>query len=114
MFASCYSLASAPATLPATVLAESCYSGMFSRCVFLTSAPALPATTLANSCYKNMFYNCIRLTSMDVSFTAWDAPNATMNWVFYVAASGTFTCPSLLPQTPGVNNIPSGWTIVEK
>ncbi|MBQ6029125.1 MAG: hypothetical protein IJL24_06325, partial [Treponema sp.] len=34
--------------LPATTLANSCYSGMFSGCTSLTAAPSLPATTLAN------------------------------------------------------------------
>lgn len=51
---------------------------------------------------------------MDVSFTAWNPANATSYWVSGIAASGTFTCPSILPKTTGVNNIPTGWTIVEK
>ena len=70
--------------------------------------------TLADSCYYSMFYNCNKLASMNVSFTTWDPTNATEDWVSDVAASGTFTCPTALPKTTGVNNIPSGWTIVEK
>ena len=31
---------------------------MFYGCIALTTAPALPATTLANYCYSNMFFNC--------------------------------------------------------
>ena len=38
-------------SLPATTLADSCYSGMFNGCTSLTTAPTLPATTLANYCY---------------------------------------------------------------
>ena len=48
-------------TLPATALASSCYSNMFSGCTSLTQAPALPATTLAYTCYSGMFYNCTNL-----------------------------------------------------
>ena len=118
MFTDCTSLTSAPATLPATTLAESCYSYMFAYCPFLTTAPALPATTLADYCYFCMFYGCSKLTSIDVSFTAWDTTNATMNWVngagTQATGEKTFTCPSTLPDTRGNNNIPTGWTIIEK
>ena len=33
-------------------LANFCYNGMFNGCTSLTQAPALPATTLANGCYS--------------------------------------------------------------
>ena len=62
MFIGCTSLTSAP-KLPATKLAESCYNNMFNGCTSLTSAPELPATKLAKSCYHAMFYDCISLTS---------------------------------------------------
>ena len=42
--------------LPATTLADGCYSSMFKGCKSLTTAPALPATTLADGCYAGMFY----------------------------------------------------------
>ena len=56
-------LTSAP-ELPATTLAEGCYTGMFSNCTNLTSAPELPATTLAENCYTGMFYNCTKLPTV--------------------------------------------------
>ena len=62
MFYGCTGLTSAP-ELPATTLADNCYSGMFDSCTGLTSAPELPATTLADRCYPNMFYGCTGLTS---------------------------------------------------
>ena len=62
MFSGCTGLTSAP-ELPATTLREWCYSGMFSRCTGLTSAPELPATTLVYNCYSSMFYGCTGLTS---------------------------------------------------
>ena len=61
LFNGCTSLVKAP-RLPATTLAESCYSNMFSGCTSLTKAPELPATTLAEICYSNMFKGCTSLT----------------------------------------------------
>ena len=84
----------------------------------MTTAPALPATTLAGYCYNSMFIGCSKLASMDISFTAWNPTNATYDWVngagTQATGEKTFTCPSTLPKTTGNNNIPSGWTIVEK
>ena len=62
LFEGCSVLTSAP-ELPATTLADNCYSGMFSGCISLTSAPKLPATTLALGCYSSMFSGCKSLTS---------------------------------------------------
>ena len=61
MFSNCSSLTHAP-SLPATTLANYCYSSMFSNCSSLTHAPSLPATTLANYCYNGMFNGCSSLT----------------------------------------------------
>ena len=61
MFSGCTSLTKAPA-LPATTLAIGCYFGMFQGCTALTQAPALPATTLDTSCYTLMFSGCTALT----------------------------------------------------
>lgn len=58
----CTNLTSAP-TLPATTLADYCYSQMFYNCTSLTTTPELPATTLANYCYDEMFDGCTGLTS---------------------------------------------------
>ena len=117
MFYGCTSLTSAP-SLPATTLADGCYAGMFSNCTSLTSAPSLPATTLAEYCYNGMFYNCNKLALIDVNFTSWNPTDATTNWMngagTQATGTKTFTCPSTLPKTTGKDNIPSGWTIIEK
>lgn len=76
MFSGCTSLVSSP-DLPATTLAESCYEGMFSGCTSLVSAPELPATTLAELCYNRMFSNCYSLNS------APDLPATTLAWYCY-------------------------------
>lgn len=48
--------------LPATVLSQSCYSGMFYECQNLVKGPlTLPAITALTSCYQNMFYHCRKL-----------------------------------------------------
>ena len=52
--------------LPATTLADNCYSYMFRGCTSLTAAPVLPATTLADNCYQDMFANCTSLTAAPV------------------------------------------------
>ena len=62
MFSGCPKLEKAPATLPATTLADHCYSDMFAGCTKLEKAPALPAQTLAPYCYNYMFGNCTSLT----------------------------------------------------
>lgn len=65
MFSSCTSLVNAP-SLPATNLSPGCYQAMFSGCTALVSAPALPATTLAEGCYMNMFDYCTSLKNAPV------------------------------------------------
>ena len=63
MFSGCSSLVNIPSILPATELANYCYSQMFYGCTSLVTAPELPATTLAIECYSSMFYNCKSLTT---------------------------------------------------
>ena len=62
LFNYCKQLTSAP-KLPATELADNCYSVMFNGCTSLTTAPELKATTLANRCYSTMFRGCTSLTT---------------------------------------------------
>ena len=79
MFFGCTSLTSAP-KLPATKLAESCYNAMFNGCTSLTSAPILPATKLADWCYCNMFNNCKSLSTVTMLAPASEINSA---WQFY-------------------------------
>lgn len=60
MFYYCTNLNVAP-KLPANTLTEHCYTSMFSGCSSLTKAPDLPATTLAKGCYSQMFFDCTSL-----------------------------------------------------
>ena len=63
LFKSCTLLASAP-ELPATTLANECYSSMFEGCGNLINATALPAETLADGCYSYMFSRCSKLSTV--------------------------------------------------
>ena len=63
LFKNCTLLASAP-ELPATTLANECYSSMFYGCANLINAPALPAEMLADGCYSWMFSGCLRLSTV--------------------------------------------------
>jgi hypothetical protein len=82
MFSGCTSLTTAP-ELPATTLTSYCYSSMFSGCTSLTTAPELPATTLVEGCYHGMFSGCTGLT------TAPELPATTLaNYCYYDMFSG--------------------------
>jgi len=111
MFNQCVKLTSAP-ELPATTLANSCYSNMFYGCTGLTTAPELPAETLAIQCYSGMFVNCSSLNFIKMLATNISASNCLSNWVAGVAATGTFVKNSSATwDVTGVNGVPSGWTI---
>ena len=112
MFQDC-SLTQAP-ELPATTLANDCYNNMFSGCTSLIQAPVLPATNLVDYSYYGMFNGCTNLNNINVNFSAWNPSSATTDWVLNVSSSGTFTCPADLPEEFGNNRIPTGWTVIRK
>ena len=96
MFSSCTNLTTAP-TLPATTLANSCYSSMFNGCTSLTTAPTLPATTLASNCYYSMFNGCASLTTAP-TLPATTLADSCYLYMFYGCASLT-TAPELPATT---------------
>ena len=112
MFYNCRALTTAP-ELPATTLAESCYSSMFMFCSSLTTAPSLPATTLAVYCYGYMFQYCTSLNYIKCLATSITATDCTTNWVDGVAPTGTFVKADGMSNWPidSVNGIPPGWTV---
>ena len=112
MFSSCTSLTTAP-TLPATTLESDCYRYMFYGCTSLTTAPALPATTLVSDCYSSMFQNCTSLNNVTVYADDISASNCTYNWLYDVAATGTFRNLGSAKYPTGASGIPSGWTEVK-
>ena len=90
---------------------------LFQNCTSLTTAPELPATTVADMCYSNMFEGCSSLSYIKVGFTDWKVGgffSFTDAWLANVAATGTFVCPGILDtSTRGPDRIPEGWTIVQ-
>ena len=63
MFKSCSSLTTAPSVLPAAYVTSFSYANMFFGCQSLVNAPELPATTVGRGGYSNMFYGCTRLVN---------------------------------------------------
>ena len=112
MFVDCTSLTTAP-QLPATTLSKGCYSWMFAGSS-LTTSPQLPARTLVASCYENMFLYCTSLNSVTCLATSISASKCTDNWLYGVAANGTFIqSPNMPSWSRGSSAIPSGWVIVD-
>ena len=85
---------------------------MFYLCTSLTAAPELPATTLANNCYSYMFQGCSNLSYIKALFTTTPSTTYTNNWVNGVASKGTFVKNSAATwNVTGVNGIPNDWTV---
>lgn len=58
MYTGCTNLRVAPA-IPATIMEQECFSGMFKDCTSLTRpAEMKQSTVLANKCFENMYYGC--------------------------------------------------------
>ena len=111
MFKGCTSLTKAP-ELPATTLVGSCYSHMFQGCTSLTTAPELPATTLVGYCYYQMFEGCTSLNYVKAMFIELTPTNATTNWLYHVASTGTFVKNASATWTPGGgSSVPTDWTV---
>ena len=85
---------------------------MFHGCTGLTAAPELPATTLADYCYSDMFYGCTGLERIKAMFLTTPAAQYTRSWVSNVKATGIFIKNSAATwNETGVNGIPAGWTV---
>ena len=113
MFQNCSNLTTAP-ELPATTLAWQCYLSIFHGCTSLTTAPELPATTLARSCYINMFRGCSKLNYIKMLATDISASSCLYDWVSGVSSKGTFVKhPDMTSLPTGTSGIPSGWTVVD-
>lgn len=83
--------------LPATTLAQACYSSMFQDCINLVSVPELPATTLAAWCYMNMFQGCTSLEN------APELPATTLSDTCYSYMFAGCTALEVAPALPATN-----------
>ena len=92
----------------------------FTGCSALVTPPDLSSiTTLGTNALQAAFNGCSALTSLNVGFTDWGDGSATYNWTRRILTSGTFTCPTALPQTKNsadgtttADYIPYNWSIV--
>ena len=99
--------------LPATTLANGCYSYMFNGCTSLTTAPELPATTLVSNCYERMLEHCSKLNYIKMLATDITAVNCLLFWVCGVASTGTFVkSKDATWDVVGNSGVPSGWTVI--
>ena len=110
MFRNCTSLTHAP-ELPATTLANYCYSYMFNGCTSLTQAPELPATTLGVNCYYYMFSGCTSLKEIKLEYIG-NFSSYFSNWVNGVSSTGNLYYNGS-DTTVGTSAIPSGWNVVK-
>lgn len=112
MFVNCTSLETAP-ELPAETLALGCYGNMFQGCTSLETAPELLAETLEDYCYQEMFFDCSSLNYIKMVATDISATDCLENWVYGVAASGTFVKATDMTSLPidSVDGVPEGWTL---
>lgn len=113
-FFGCRSLVQAP-DLPSTTLARNCYESIFQGCWSLEQAPYLPATTLSDYCYYGMFASCGLLDEVTMLATDISATGCLDNWLDTVAASGTLHLDSRLTGIPrdSASGIPTGWNRVD-
>ena len=81
-------MASAP-ELPATTLANECYSSMFYGCANLIKAPALPAETLADGCYSWMFSGCLRLSTVKMLALSDQITSKLDCFIYWLEQAGT-------------------------
>lgn len=87
-----------------------CYEEMFYGDKNITSCDLSLATNPTDRSFTGLFMSCSNLNQLKVSFTSWPT-NGYGAWVYGVSSTGTFICPSSLPQTRGTSYIPNNWTV---
>ena len=85
---------------------------MFRGCTSLVTPPELPATTLANYCYSKMFNNCTSLKY--IKCLATNIGNNTYGWVQNINDNGVFVKNSEATSwSRGISGIPEGWEEID-
>ena len=83
---------------------------MFNGCTSLTQAPELPANMLADSCYSGMFQGCTNINYIKVMFDNWEPISATQEWL--PENNGMFECPQALIDSTSersTSTVPYSW-----
>ena len=85
---------------------------MFYGCTSLVEAPELPATTLAERCYSDMFYGCTSLSYIKMMATDISATDCLSNWVNGLPSDGIFVKnEAAIWDVVGTSGVPEGWTV---
>lgn len=106
MFQGCTNLTTAPKILPATSITAYSYSHMFDGCTSLTKAPVLSGRVMGTGCYQYMFQNCSNLTTppeLPATSLAIDCYDH-----MFSGCTRLNTTPSVLPATTLAENC-YGW-----
>ena len=96
MFYGCTNLKTVP-TLPAMKMFSGGYRSMFQGCTSLENAPDLPATELADFCYAFMFQGCTKLKKVPDALPAQTMASSCYKSMFYNCTS--LTAAPALPAT---------------
>ena len=95
--------------LPVTTLTNGCYSYMFCDCYYMAKAPVLPADVLVQNSYYGMFNGCGSLNYIKCLATDISADYCLDVWVNNVSELGVFV--KHPDMNDWGDNIPEGWTI---
>ena len=76
----------------------------------METAPELPAEVLKEGCYKGMFQDCESLESVTCLATP-GMGTFTKDWMSGVAGTGTFTKAAGVEWPSGADGIPEGWYV---
>ena len=125
MFKGCTSLINPPSVLPAErvlgrSVSQGAYQSMFEGCTALTHSPQILCDTIEWCGCKKMFYGCTSLSAITCTALTINRPTSpesyggVYQWVYGVAANGTFTkAASMTGWSTGNNGIPNGWTVTD-
>ena len=112
MFYNCTRLKTPPDLSNITSVGSSGMGRMFYGCTALKTPPDLSnITSVGTKGMYQMFYGCTALTKAYAPTITWDT-SKTLNWLNYVAASGTLYADSSIIDsipTSNVSGCPSGW-----
>ena len=112
MFKGCTSLVNGPSSLGSVIDGGNCCEEMFSGCTNLENIPELPAPVLSQYAYIGIFKSCPKVNYVKCLATNITAGSCTANWLNGVASNGTFVkAASMSSWTRGVDGIPNNWTI---
>ena len=100
-------------SLSATTVSAHAFESMFEGCTAITASMKLPAKTIQESAYARMYYGCSALNNV-VCLATTLAESATTDWLYGVAASGTFKKAKEMTswEVDSASGIPSGWTLL--